>query len=143
MTKSKQTQYAKSVIAHITSQFPDGAPPHVTRDDASWVNAVKKAVPPPDNIDADTLILDAIDEWFIENGFEVTGVVYVHAERHAAQRAAEQEAALAKRMQEEAPIRAMLREVVVECLLETGLAQMKPRAVVKPHPTKKGPGRGG
>ena len=145
---SKATQaYGEKVRAHLEESFPgDGPPPLVNIIDADWHAAVFSKVPPPkgmSDVDAYTTIGDVIIAWLTDGGFESIGTIYRHPERHAAQQAAEAEEARLKSEQEIAPMLAVMKRAVTEVMVESGLLQMKPTAVVQPgHSRKRGPGRG-
>ena len=145
MTKASTQQYGAKVRAHLEESFPDGCPPQINVMDAEWHSAITNKVPPPksmSDVDVWNTISDVIHAWLVDRGFESIGSIYRHAERHAAQQAAEAQQAAAKKEAEIAPLLAIVKRAVVETLLEAGLVSMKPKAIAKPHPTKRGPGRG-
>ena len=142
---SKATEaYAAKVRAHLDESFPDAPPPVINLVTADWIAAVKAKCEPPKSMnveDVDTTIIDTLYGWLADLHYEGVGSSMVNAERHEAQKAAEAQQAAAKREQEIAPMLAVMKRAVTEVMVESGLLQMKPTAVVKPHPTKRGPGR--
>ena len=149
MSKSAE-EYCAAVRAHLESEFPPTTPPPpvINLVDADWIAAVKVKCPPPSSmqeVDADTNIQDTISIWLTESHYDCVGSIMVNAERRDAAVAAEEAAKRDKAAREVAPLRALIKDVLTEVLVESGLVSLRPVANTKPklvHPTKRGPGRG-
>jgi len=128
-----ETSFSKSVKEHLAESFPEGPPPLVNMVHADWQEVIRAKCKPPRTVkNPDAAINDAVDEWFVDNGYKSVGVIYKHDERHAAALQAEAEAQARKRAAEVEPLRAVIKKCVLECLVETGLVEMRPQAKAKP-----------
>ena len=135
---SPDAEYAEAVKAHLNESFPEGPPPLVNMMTSDWREVIVEKCKPPRTLkNPNATIAAAVDEWFVSNGYASEGVIYKHAERHAAALQAEAEAQARKRAAEVEPLRAVIKKCVLECLVETGLVEMRPQAktksVIKSH----------
>ena len=130
--------YAAAVKAHLNESFPEGPPPLVNMMTSDWREVITEKCKPPATVkNPGAIIAAAVDEWFVSNGYASVGVIYKHDERHAAAEQAKAEVAARKRAADVEPLRAVIKKCVLECLVETGLVEMRPQAktksVIKSH----------
>lgn len=131
MTEANQ-KYGDDVRQHLDESFPNDSLPHtinlITED---WVNAIIDKCPPPkgmSDVDARTVVGDALYAWLTDKGMLDVGNIYVHPERRDAAQKAEADAAARKKQAEIAPLQALVKQCVTEVLVECGLVELKPQA---------------
>lgn len=145
MSEVKQ-QYTEAIRQHLAESFPnaDSLPHTVNLIFSDWVSAISEKCPAPDGMDkadADIAIRETLSSWLIEHGHEPVGEIWVNSKRREDEAKAKAEAEARKRAAETAPLHALIKNSVMECLIECGLVEMKPQVrkpIKKTKPAIKG-----